>query len=45
VIDALEERAFPPDHPPGGHPLGWGPNFSEIPPVLVARARRPTTDG
>jgi SAM-dependent methyltransferase len=40
VIDALEERAFPPDHPPSSSPLGWGPNFSEIPPVLIARARR-----
>ena len=40
VIDALEERAFPPDHPPGSHPLTWGPNLSEIPPVLIARARR-----
>jgi 2-polyprenyl-3-methyl-5-hydroxy-6-metoxy-1,4-benzoquinol methylase len=44
VIDALEERAFPPDHPPGSHPLTWGPTLSEIPPVLVARARRPTKD-
>ena len=40
VIDALEERAFPPDHPPGSHPLTWGPALSEIPPVLIARARR-----
>ena len=39
VLDALEERAFPPDHPPGRNALGWGPNFSEIPPVLVARLR------
>jgi len=37
VMDALEERAFPPDHPQGSHPLGWGANFSEFPPVLVAR--------
>jgi 2-polyprenyl-3-methyl-5-hydroxy-6-metoxy-1,4-benzoquinol methylase len=44
VIDALEERAFPPDHPPGSHVLTWGPNLSEIPPVLIARARKPTTD-
>jgi 2-polyprenyl-3-methyl-5-hydroxy-6-metoxy-1,4-benzoquinol methylase len=42
AIDALEERAFPPDHPPGRHPLTWGPNLSEIPPVLIARARRTT---
>jgi 2-polyprenyl-3-methyl-5-hydroxy-6-metoxy-1,4-benzoquinol methylase len=41
VLDALEERAFPPDHPPGRNPLHWGPNFSEIPPVLVARLRLP----
>jgi 2-polyprenyl-3-methyl-5-hydroxy-6-metoxy-1,4-benzoquinol methylase len=39
VLDGLEERAFPPDHPAGKNPLGWGPNFSEIPPVLVARMR------
>jgi len=39
VLDGLEERAFPPDHPPGRNPLGWGANFSEIPPVLVARMR------
>lgn len=39
VLDALEERAFPPDHPPGRNPLSWGSNFSEIPPVLVARMR------
>jgi SAM-dependent methyltransferase len=44
VIDALEERAFPPDHPPGSHPLHWGPDLCEFPPVLVARARRRTTD-
>ncbi|GIK42659.1 MAG: hypothetical protein BroJett011_64920 [Chloroflexota bacterium] len=41
VLDGLEERAFPPDHPPGKNPLGWGANFSEIPPVLVARLRLP----
>jgi 2-polyprenyl-3-methyl-5-hydroxy-6-metoxy-1,4-benzoquinol methylase len=39
VLDGLEERAFPPDHPARKNPLGWGPNFSEIPPVLVARMR------
>jgi SAM-dependent methyltransferase len=39
VLDALEERAFPPDHPPGRNAISWGPNFSEIPPVLVARLR------
>lgn len=41
VLDALEERAFPPDHPPGRNPLAWGGNFAEIPPVLVARLRLP----
>jgi SAM-dependent methyltransferase len=39
VVDALEERAFPPDHPLGKHPLSWGARFSEIPPVLIARMR------
>jgi SAM-dependent methyltransferase len=39
VLDALEERAFPPDHPPGRRPLAWGGNYSEIPPVLMARLR------
>ncbi len=39
VLDGLEERAFPPDHPQarGRNPLGWSGRFSEIPPVLVAR--------
>jgi 2-polyprenyl-3-methyl-5-hydroxy-6-metoxy-1,4-benzoquinol methylase len=41
VLDGLEERAFPPDHLPRRHPLGWSGNFSEIPPVLVARMRLP----
>ena len=39
VLDGLEERAFPPDHPSGKYPLSWGANFSEIPPVLIARLR------
>jgi SAM-dependent methyltransferase len=39
ILDGLEERAFPPDHPAGTSPLSWGGRFSEIPPVLVARAR------
>jgi 2-polyprenyl-3-methyl-5-hydroxy-6-metoxy-1,4-benzoquinol methylase len=39
VLDGLEERAFPPEHPSGRHALSWGGNFSEIPPVLVARMR------
>jgi ubiquinone/menaquinone biosynthesis C-methylase UbiE len=39
VLDAFEERAFPPD---SGQtfPLGWGGNFSEIPPALIARFRK-----
>jgi SAM-dependent methyltransferase len=41
VLDGLEERAFPPDHPSGRSPLSWGGNFSEIPPVLVVRLRLP----
>jgi 2-polyprenyl-3-methyl-5-hydroxy-6-metoxy-1,4-benzoquinol methylase len=41
VLDGLEERAFPPDHSSGRSPLSWGGNFSEIPPVLVARLRLP----
>jgi hypothetical protein len=39
VLDGLEEHTFPPDHPPRRDPLSWGANFSEIPPVLVARMR------
>jgi len=38
VMDGFEERAFPPEAPQKT-PLGWGGNFSEIPPVLVARMR------
>jgi len=41
VLDGLEERAFPPDHPSTRDYLSWGANFSEIPPVLVARMRLP----
>ena len=41
VLDGLEEPVFPPDHPSGRDPLSWGANFSEIPPVLVARMRLP----
>jgi hypothetical protein len=41
VLDGLEERAFPPEHEPGRNPLGWSGKFSELPPVLVARIRRP----
>ena len=39
VLDALEERTFPPDHPPGRDPLSWSGMYSEIPPVLMARLR------
>jgi SAM-dependent methyltransferase len=39
VLDGLEERAFPADHPPGRNPLAWSGKFSEIPPALVARVR------
>jgi 2-polyprenyl-3-methyl-5-hydroxy-6-metoxy-1,4-benzoquinol methylase len=41
LLDAFEERAFPPEHMCGSHPLSWSGNFSEIPPVLVARFRVP----
>ncbi len=40
VLDGFEERAFPPDGPQT-NPLGWGAKFSEIPPALVARFRKP----
>jgi 2-polyprenyl-3-methyl-5-hydroxy-6-metoxy-1,4-benzoquinol methylase len=39
ILDGLEERAFPPDHPRRWNPLAWGGAFSEIPPVLVVRMR------
>ena len=39
AVNGLEERAFPPDHPKGRSSLGWGPEFSEIPPVMVVRMR------
>ena len=41
VLDGLEERAFPPGLEAGRTPLSWSGNFSEIPPVLVARVRLP----
>jgi len=44
VLDGFEECAFPPGHPQT-NPLGWGGNFSEIPPVLVARLRLPAGSG
>ena len=39
VLDALEERAFPPTHPTGRGPNSWGGAFSEFPAVLVGRLR------
>lgn len=39
VVDGFAERAFPPGEQTGS-PLSWGPNFSEIPPVVVIRMRR-----
>lgn len=41
VVDGLEERAFPPTVEAGKYPLSWSGRFSEIPPVLVVRARLP----
>lgn len=41
VLDDLEERAFPADHPSSRSPLAWGGNYSEIPPVMVVRMRLP----
>jgi hypothetical protein len=37
ALDALEERAFPPENSGGSTPFSWGGQFSEIPPVLVGR--------
>jgi len=42
VLDGFEECAFPAGHPQSD-PLSWGGNFSEIPPVLVARLRLPAS--
>ena len=39
VLDGFEERAFPPEAPQT-FPLGWGGNFSEIPPVVIGRFRK-----
>jgi len=38
MLDGFAECAFPPEVPPT-FPLSWGGQFSEIPPVLVARMR------
>jgi len=40
VMDAIEERAFPPENTGGMTPLSWNGRFSEIPPALVLRMRR-----
>src|SRR5262249_43466083 len=40
VLDALEERSFPPENVSGSTPLSWNGHFSEIPAVLVGRMRR-----
>ena len=39
ALDALEERAFPPENTGGTFPLSWNGRFSEIPPVLITRMR------
>ncbi len=40
VVDALEERAFPPsDDPAQNRPLNWSGAYSEIPPIMVVRMR------
>jgi 2-polyprenyl-3-methyl-5-hydroxy-6-metoxy-1,4-benzoquinol methylase len=39
VLDAIEERAFPPETPGGSTPLSWSGQFSEIPAALVVRMR------
>lgn len=39
VLDALEERSFPPDDIGGTTSLSWNGRFSEIPPVLIGRMR------
>lgn len=40
VVDALEERAFPPSEDPArNRPLHWSSAYSEIPPVMVVRMR------
>ena len=41
VLTGIEERAFPATHPPGRREVSWGPDFSEIPPVIIFRMQRP----
>jgi 2-polyprenyl-3-methyl-5-hydroxy-6-metoxy-1,4-benzoquinol methylase len=40
IVDGFAERAFPQDTPQAS-PLSWGGNYSEIPPVMIIRLRRP----
>ncbi len=40
IVDDFAERAFPPEIPQTT-PLGWGGNFSELPPVAIFRVRKP----
>jgi 2-polyprenyl-3-methyl-5-hydroxy-6-metoxy-1,4-benzoquinol methylase len=42
VLDSIEERAFPPENTGGITPLSWNGRFSEIPPALVVRMRKPS---
>ncbi len=39
MMDALEEPAFTEDSEPSKRTLGWGPNFSQIPPELAVRLK------
>jgi SAM-dependent methyltransferase len=39
VMDAIEERAFPPENHVGSTPLSWNGSFCEIPPALIVRLR------
>lgn len=40
VLDAIEERAFPPENTSGSTALSWDGRFTEIPAALVGRFRR-----
>jgi 2-polyprenyl-3-methyl-5-hydroxy-6-metoxy-1,4-benzoquinol methylase len=40
VLDAIEERAFPPENRGGTTPISWNGHFSEIPAVMVGRLVR-----
>ncbi len=41
VVDALHERAFPPNERQTSNSLWWGEQYSEFPPVLIVRMRLP----